>query len=247
VERFLLISTDKAVNPTCVMGATKRVCEIYCQAFGHVSNTKFLTVRFGNVLASEGSVVPIFMEQIAKGGPVTVTHPDVKRFFMTIPEAVVLVLQATAIGESGQIMVLDMGEPIKIVDLARQLISLAGKSPDQIPIDFIGLKPGEKLFEELCGDFDLGQTTAHEKIRIYNGLGENPREVISKIEWHVQRVSKASNHIDVRSVLQDIAPEYIPGQRILTDDYYPVRTERTTGPLTQGVSVALRNPSFESG
>lgn len=247
VERFLLISTDKAVNPTCVMGASKRVCEIYCQAFGHVSNTKFLTVRFGNVLASEGSVVPIFMEQIAKGGPVTVTHPDVKRFFMTIPEAVVLVLQATAIGESGQIMVLDMGEPIKIVDLARQLISLAGKSPDQIPIDFIGLKPGEKLFEELGGDFELCQTTAHDKIRIYNGLAENPRGVISRIEWHVHRFSKISNPIDVRAVLQDIVPEYKPSQPIPTEDYSPLRTERTGGPLPKGVSVALRNPTFERG
>ncbi|MEJ2718108.1 MAG: nucleoside-diphosphate sugar epimerase/dehydratase [Deltaproteobacteria bacterium] len=247
VERFLLISTDKAVNPTCVMGATKRVCEIYCQAFGHVSNTKFLTVRFGNVLASEGSVVPIFMEQIAKGGPVTVTHPDVKRFFMTIPEAVVLVLQATAIGESGQIMVLDMGEPIKIVDLARHLITLAGKNRYQIPIEFVGLTPGEKLFEELCGNFELCQATAHDKIRIYNGLGENPREVIARIEWHVRRISKASSRIDVRAALRDIVPEYKPGQQIPTEHRFPVLIEQTTGPVTQGASVALRNPTFESG
>ena len=128
VSRFLLISTDKAVNPVSVMGATKRVCEIYCQAFGRVSRTRFLSVRFGNVLASEGSVVPIFMDQIARGGPVTITHPEMRRYFMTIPEAVTLVLQATALGESGQIMVLNMGDPVKIVDLVHQLFQIRGKT-----------------------------------------------------------------------------------------------------------------------
>ena len=165
VSRFLLISTDKAVNPISVMGATKRVCEIYCQAFGRVSRTRFLSVRFGNVLASEGSVVPIFMDQIARGGPVTITHPEMQRYFMTIPEAVTLVLQATALGESGQIMVLNMGDPIKIVDLVHQLFQLVGKQEGEIPIEFIGLRPGEKLFEELCQDSEICIETSHAKIK----------------------------------------------------------------------------------
>jgi FlaA1/EpsC-like NDP-sugar epimerase len=193
VERFLFISTDKAVNPSSVMGATKRACELYCQAFGDKSPTQFMSVRFGNVLASEGSVVQLFLEQIAEGGPVTVTHPEVRRYFMTIPEAVTLVLQATALGESGQIMVLDMGEPIKIVDLAHQLMYLAGKDDDDIPLQFTGLKPGEKLFEELRFDTEVWLKTAHEKIRILNQQVENPLEVIAEIERGVSCTVSSRN------------------------------------------------------
>jgi FlaA1/EpsC-like NDP-sugar epimerase len=166
-ERFVLISTDKAVNPTNVMGATKRAAEmVVSQMAAEHTGTRFIAVRFGNVLGSSGSVIPKFKEQIERGGPVTVTHPDIIRYFMTIPEAARLVLQAAAIGDSGQVLVLDMGEPVKIVDLARDLIRLSGHTPDEIAIEFSGLRPGEKLFEELLADEDATMATDVPRLRI---------------------------------------------------------------------------------
>ena len=171
VEDFVLISSDKAVRPTNVMGATKRVAELFLLALQD-GRTKYVAVRFGNVLGSNGSVIPIFKKQIAAGGPVTVTHPEMRRFFMTIPEACQLVLQAGIVGNAGQVCVLDMGQPVKIVDLARNLILLSGLKPDEdIKIKFTGMRPGEKLYEELNTLLEDTVPTAHEKIRIFIGSG----------------------------------------------------------------------------
>jgi FlaA1/EpsC-like NDP-sugar epimerase len=170
-ERFVLVSTDKAVNPKTVMGQSKAVCEWVVEAYGAREDirTRFVAVRFGNVLGSSGSVIPIFRRQIEKGGPVTVTHPEMTRFFMTIPEAASLVIQAGAIGGEGHVFVLDMGEPVKIVDLAEQMIRLSGKDADAVGIDFVGARPGEKLHEELWGSGESVSPTAHPKIRRVSG------------------------------------------------------------------------------
>ncbi len=204
VERFVLISTDKAVNPTNVMGATKRAAEMVISALAaEHAGTKFMAVRFGNVLGSSGSVIPKFKEQIARGGPVTVTHPDIIRYFMTIPEAARLVLQAAAIGESGQVLVLDMGEPVKIVDLARDLIRLAGHTQEEIKIEFTGLRAGEKLFEELLADGDTTLPTAFEGLRVARlQLAPEWRRVL---EWVARTACEDGN---ARTRLCELVPEF---------------------------------------
>jgi FlaA1/EpsC-like NDP-sugar epimerase len=175
-HRFVLVSTDKAVNPKTVMGQSKAVCEWVVEAYGAREDiaTRFVAVRFGNVLGSSGSVIPIFRRQIEKGGPLTVTHPEMTRFFMTIPEAASLVIQSGAIGGEGHVFVLDMGDPVKIVELAEQMIRLSGKDPGEIGIDFVGARPGEKLHEELWGENEKVVATAHPKIRRVSGLVVDP-------------------------------------------------------------------------
>lgn len=207
-ERFVLISTDKAVNPTNVMGATKRMAEMVCELL-HLKNSKtlFNMVRFGNVLGSTGSVIPKFKEQISRGGPVTVTHPDINRYFMSIPEAAQLVLQAASMGQGGEVFVLDMGEPVKIVDLARNMIHLSGFTEDQIRIEFTGLRPGEKLYEELLTDSEETRDTPHPKLRIARSR-DVPEGFYESLQlWFKQdTVSDA----DVRAGLKKWVPEYVP-------------------------------------
>lgn len=206
-KKFVLISTDKAVNPTNVMGATKRFCELIIQAFNEVSKTDFVAVRFGNVLGSNGSVIPLFKKQIEKGGPVTVTHPDITRFFMTIPEAAQLVIQAGGFAEGGEIFVLDMGKPVKMVDVARDLIRLSGYKPDvDIKIEYIGLRPGEKLYEELLMDEVALTSTEHEKIFV-----EKPKDAnMEFIDESIREFSNVDNMSkeEIIELIEEKVPTY---------------------------------------
>jgi FlaA1/EpsC-like NDP-sugar epimerase len=199
VDHFVMISTDKAVNPTNVMGASKRAAEIYVQAMAARSRTSIVTVRFGNVLGSNGSVVPIFQSQILKGGPVTVTDPEVTRFFMTIPEAVQLVLQAGSMGHGGEIFVLNMGEPIRIVQLAEELIRLSGLTPyKDIDLVFTGLRPGEKLHEELLLSEEGVMPTSHEKICVARASRHN----LTELNLQLDRLDHACAAMDSDQVLK---------------------------------------------
>ena len=215
VQAFVMVSTDKAVNPTNVMGASKRIAEIYVQSLfkklnaHNPSATKFMTTRFGNVLGSNGSVIPLFKHQIEKGGPVTVTHPDIIRYFMTIPEACQLVLEAGSMGKGGEIFIFDMGQPVKIVDLARKMIRLAGYKPDvDIQISYTGLRPGEKLYEELLNAKEATQPTYHEKIMIATVREYDFAEVESEIAELLKYANLYKNYMVV-SKMKEIVPEYV--------------------------------------
>lgn len=208
VEKFVLISTDKAVNPTNVMGTTKRMAEIVCQGLQQTTGTRFVIVRFGNVLGSNGSVIPKFREQLAKGGPITVTHPEITRFFMSIPEAAQLVMQAGYMGKGGEIFVLDMGESVKIVDLAKDLIRLSGFTEDDIKIEFTGLRPGEKLYEEVLADDENTLLTPHPKLRIAQARGVAEEEFGALLNWVQQDISQSDEQVRLR--LRHWVPEYTP-------------------------------------
>jgi FlaA1/EpsC-like NDP-sugar epimerase len=206
---FVMISTDKAVNPTSIMGSSKRIAEMSIQCLNKKSQTRFVTVRFGNVLGSNGSVIPIFRNQIANGGPVTVTHPEMQRYFMTIPEASQLVLQAATMGQGGEIFVLDMGEPVKIVDLARDLITLSGFRPgEDIEIKFTGMRPGEKLFEELSITGENMQPTRHPKISAWENIPAQ-QDVLDKTVEKLLAVADHNDYQEIVKYIKQVVPEYV--------------------------------------
>jgi FlaA1/EpsC-like NDP-sugar epimerase len=212
VDRFVLVSTDKAVRPANVMGATKRVAEklVECVNGSSESRPRFMAVRFGNVVGSSGSAIPIFQEQIARGGPVTVTHPEVTRYFMSIPEAAQLILQAGAMGEGGEVFVLEMGKPVRILDMAKDLIRLHGFGPGRdIPINFIGLRPGEKLYEELITDGEGIVPTSHEKILVLKGAHCDPKNLNRQVD-ELLKITRKYDAISIKKKLQEIVPEYNP-------------------------------------
>lgn len=214
VPTFVLVSTDKAVNPTNVMGASKRLAELICQGLQHQENslTRFITVRFGNVLGSSGSVIPKFREQIAHGGPITITHPEITRYFMSIPEAAQLVLQAATMGNGGEVFVLDMGTPVRIIDLARDMIKLSGLQEQDIQIEFTGLRPGEKLYEELLADDENTLPTSHEKLRIAQARSADTLWLTNLLEWltNIPHLQEAQIKQDLQRWVEEYQPDTRP-------------------------------------
>jgi FlaA1/EpsC-like NDP-sugar epimerase len=210
VRKFVMVSTDKAVRPTNIMGVSKRIAELICQVVGNNSKTQFVTVRFGNVLNSVGSVIPLFKRQIEKGGPITVTHPEIYRYFMTIPESVQLIMQAGAMGKGGEVFILDMGEPVKIVDLARDMVSLSGLEPDKdIKIVYTGLRPGEKLYEELLTAGEEIKSTLHEKIKVAASECLDWALVMNNVETLLESLQGGFSR-DVMQKIKGIVPEFQP-------------------------------------
>ena len=211
-QKFVMVSTDKAVNPTNVMGCSKRICEIYVQALAKKiqseksSQVQFITTRFGNVLGSNGSVIPRFRDQIQRGGPVTVTHPEIIRYFMTIPEACRLVLEAGSMGNGGEIYIFDMGKPVKIVDLAKRMISLSGRI--DVKIEFTGLRHGEKLYEELLNVKELTKPTHHEKIMIATVREYDYEDVKERVQ-NLVKLSYTYDQMSIVGAMKDIVPEFI--------------------------------------
>jgi FlaA1/EpsC-like NDP-sugar epimerase len=225
-EKVVLISTDKAVNPANVMGASKRLAELACQALQAASATQFVVVRFGNVLGSTGSVVPRFRAQIAAGGPITVTHPEIQRYFMSIPEASQLVLQAGMMGKGGEIFVLDMGEPVKIVDLARQMIRLSGFSEEDIKIEYSGLRPGEKLYEEPLADTETTLATPHPKLRVARARAPESARLLEELfDWLANPGDTSA--AAVRAQLRRWVPEYTGASAEVAVDRAKVEEART--------------------
>lgn len=231
VEKFVLISTDKAVNPTNVMGASKRLAEMVCQGLqdnleSEAMGTRFVIVRFGNVLGSSGSVIPKFRKQIAKGGPVTITHPEITRYFMSIPEAAQLVLQAGLMGKGGDILVLDMGEPVKIAALAADMIRLSGLQADEIKIEYVGLRPGEKLYEELLADDEHTIPTPHEKLRIAKARQVNMTWVKKLLKW-LDSVENTNESL-IKNELKFWVEEYSPQQQASSETHFIIDAEQIT-------------------
>lgn len=217
VKKFIMISTDKAVNPTNIMGASKRIAEMYIQALQNNSTTQFITTRFGNVLGSNGSVIPLFKQQIEQGGPVTVTHPDITRYFMTIPEACQLVLEASTLGHGGEIFMFNMGQRIRIADLARKMIMLAGFVPDKdIQIKYIGLRPGEKLYEELLYNQELSLPTNHPEIVIAKTKPIDFDDLSAQIKA-LQFCLQNQDIFTLVKKMKEIVPEYISNNSVFCE------------------------------